>query len=236
MTTGSNKDDLEGRCTYGGNGEEEAAVRKLGLARRAPFNYRQASESSVLSSFMANDHFEGLMRGEVFGDNAQVKRAYMHEPPQKAAALVLAYFHIPLPEYASFDSSNFTVVKQEGISSASVNSDFFTKHLYECIHYLVFIPDQICVMVKLKFILTNQAVRICFLSLPLLRSVPHMTMTEVPECSWPFVYTSNIELRVVLHSMICFHIHYVTYLHVANGLITTTVVSILSLKRVLFLL
>ncbi|KAJ9562382.1 hypothetical protein OSB04_007542 [Centaurea solstitialis] len=38
----------------------------------------------------------------------------------------LAYFHIPLPEYASFDSSNFTGVKQEGISSASVNSGFFT--------------------------------------------------------------------------------------------------------------
>ncbi|GKA32927.1 probable inactive purple acid phosphatase 29 [Tanacetum coccineum] len=38
----------------------------------------------------------------------------------------LAYFHIPLPEYANFDSSNFTGVRQEGISSASVNSGFFT--------------------------------------------------------------------------------------------------------------
>ncbi|KAK1440646.1 hypothetical protein QVD17_06475 [Tagetes erecta] len=38
----------------------------------------------------------------------------------------LAYFHIPLPEYAYFDSSNFTGVRQEGISSASVNSGFFT--------------------------------------------------------------------------------------------------------------
>ena len=130
----------------------------------------------------------------------------------------------------------FIDVKQECISSASANSGFFTKHLYECIHYLVFIPDQIYVMVKLKkFILTNHAVRICFLSLPLLRSVPHMTMTKVPECSWPFVYTSNIEHRVVLQSMICFHICYVTYLHGVNGL-NTTVVSILSLKRVLVLL
>ncbi|GKV49423.1 hypothetical protein SLEP1_g56173 [Rubroshorea leprosula] len=50
-------------------------------------------------------------------------------PPvaQKAAAPGIAYFHIPLPEFASFDSSNFTGVKQEaGISSASVNSGFFT--------------------------------------------------------------------------------------------------------------
>ncbi|KVH92377.1 probable inactive purple acid phosphatase 29 isoform X2 [Cynara cardunculus var. scolymus] len=44
----------------------------------------------------------------------------------KSKAPGLAYFHIPLPEYASFDSSNFTGVKQEGISSASVNSGFFT--------------------------------------------------------------------------------------------------------------
>lgn len=45
---------------------------------------------------------------------------------QKSAAPGLAYFHIPLPECARFDSSNFTGVKQEGISSASVNSGFFT--------------------------------------------------------------------------------------------------------------
>jgi hypothetical protein len=53
--------------------------------------------------------------------------------PQKESAPGLAYFHIPLPEYASFDSSNFTGVKLKpsgangnGISSASVNSGFFT--------------------------------------------------------------------------------------------------------------
>ncbi|KAI7739361.1 hypothetical protein M8C21_010704, partial [Ambrosia artemisiifolia] len=45
---------------------------------------------------------------------------------KKSKAPGLAYFHIPLPEYSSFDSSNFTGVKQEGISSASVNSGFFT--------------------------------------------------------------------------------------------------------------
>ncbi|OVA19957.1 Phosphoesterase domain [Macleaya cordata] len=57
----------------------------------------------------------------------KLQKAYMNKPkPQKAPAPGLAYFHIPLPEYASFDSSNFTGVKQEGISSASVNSGFFT--------------------------------------------------------------------------------------------------------------
>ncbi|KAM7476595.1 hypothetical protein LguiB_023838 [Lonicera macranthoides] len=57
----------------------------------------------------------------------KLRRAYMSKPaPQKAPAPGLGYFHIPLPEYTSFDSSNFTGVKQEGISSASVNSGFFT--------------------------------------------------------------------------------------------------------------
>ena len=46
--------------------------------------------------------------------------------PQKESAPGLVYFHIPLPEYASFDKSNFTGVKQEGISSPSINSGFFT--------------------------------------------------------------------------------------------------------------
>lgn len=51
----------------------------------------------------------------------------MSQPvPHKEPAPGLVYFHIPLPEFASFDSSNFTGVKQEGISSASVNSGFFT--------------------------------------------------------------------------------------------------------------
>ncbi|KAA8516237.1 hypothetical protein F0562_019416 [Nyssa sinensis] len=57
----------------------------------------------------------------------KLRRAYMSKPEaQKSPAPGLAYFHIPLPEYASFHSSNFTGVKQEGISSASVNSGFFT--------------------------------------------------------------------------------------------------------------
>lgn len=57
----------------------------------------------------------------------KLQRAYMSKPEaQKGPAPGLVYFHIPLPEFTSFDSSNFTGVKQEGISSASVNSGFFT--------------------------------------------------------------------------------------------------------------
>ncbi|XP_055962081.1 probable inactive purple acid phosphatase 29 isoform X2 [Mercurialis annua] len=58
----------------------------------------------------------------------RLRREYMSNPQaQKGPAPGLGYFHIPLPEYASLDSSNFTGVKQEaGISSPSVNSGFFT--------------------------------------------------------------------------------------------------------------
>ncbi|XP_031393515.1 probable inactive purple acid phosphatase 29 [Punica granatum] len=56
-----------------------------------------------------------------------LRKAYTNNPAaQKGPAPGLVYFHIPLPEFASFDSSNFTGVRQEGISSASVNSGFFT--------------------------------------------------------------------------------------------------------------
>ncbi|KAM3698784.1 hypothetical protein ACB098_06G213200 [Castanea mollissima] len=60
----------------------------------------------------------------------RLQRAYTAKPEaQKEPAPGLAYFHIPLPELKSLDKTNFTGVKQEGgigISSASVNSGFFT--------------------------------------------------------------------------------------------------------------
>lgn len=56
----------------------------------------------------------------------RLKKAYMDPPAaQKESAPGLAYFHIPLPEFAEFDSSNFTGVKQEDISSPKINSGFF---------------------------------------------------------------------------------------------------------------
>ncbi|GAV86171.1 Metallophos domain-containing protein [Cephalotus follicularis] len=62
-----------------------------------------------------------------FNDTSKkLQRAYMTEPEaQKAPAPGLVYFHIPLPEFAKIDSSNFTGVKQERISSPILNSGFF---------------------------------------------------------------------------------------------------------------
>ncbi|XP_071739139.1 probable inactive purple acid phosphatase 29 [Rutidosis leptorrhynchoides] len=42
----------------------------------------------------------------------------------------LAYFHIPLPEYERINWSDVTGVRQEGISSASVHSGFYTMLAY----------------------------------------------------------------------------------------------------------
>ncbi|KAF4382908.1 hypothetical protein G4B88_010079 [Cannabis sativa] len=63
-----------------------------------------------------------------FNEFIALQQAYVSKPqPQKGPAPGLAYFHIPLPEYARFDESNFIGVKMEkGISSASVNSGFFS--------------------------------------------------------------------------------------------------------------
>ncbi|KAF3566422.1 hypothetical protein DY000_02011565 [Brassica cretica] len=58
----------------------------------------------------------------------RLQRVYNAEPnPQQGTAPGLAYFHIPLPEFWSFDSKNATKgVRQEGTYSASTNSGFFT--------------------------------------------------------------------------------------------------------------
>ncbi|MQM06344.1 hypothetical protein Taro_039167 [Colocasia esculenta] len=59
--------------------------------------------------------------------SAKLQNEYMSPPnPQKEPAPGIVFFHIPLPEYSSFGTANFTGVKQEGISSPNVNSGFFT--------------------------------------------------------------------------------------------------------------
>lgn len=53
--------------------------------------------------------------------------AYRKQAPAQAqAAPALAYFHIPLPEFSNLEPGHITGVKQEGISSADINSGFLT--------------------------------------------------------------------------------------------------------------
>ncbi|KAK9741244.1 hypothetical protein RND81_03G091800 [Saponaria officinalis] len=55
-----------------------------------------------------------------------LKNSYnAHLERQQAEAPSLIFFHIPLPEYEQFSTSEITGVKQEGISSPNKNSGFF---------------------------------------------------------------------------------------------------------------
>ena len=82
---------------------------------------------SLLTIYLISENFPLIVSLLINQFLFVLQRAYINGPvPQKAAAPGLVYFHIPLPEYANFDSSNFTGVRQEDISSASVNSGFFT--------------------------------------------------------------------------------------------------------------
>ncbi|KAJ7540395.1 hypothetical protein O6H91_10G012700 [Diphasiastrum complanatum] len=55
----------------------------------------------------------------------KLQDAYRSTPAaQTVSPPGLAYFHIPLPEVDTLEASNSTGVKQEGISSASINSGF----------------------------------------------------------------------------------------------------------------
>ncbi|XP_050215224.1 probable inactive purple acid phosphatase 29 [Mercurialis annua] len=58
----------------------------------------------------------------------RLRREYMSEPnPQRSSAPGLAYFHIPLPEFRNFNSSDITTgEKQEESSCSDLNSGFFS--------------------------------------------------------------------------------------------------------------
>ncbi|XP_024380925.1 probable inactive purple acid phosphatase 29 [Physcomitrium patens] len=57
----------------------------------------------------------------------KLQLAYLNDAPaQPQPAPSLAYFHIPLPEYSNLAPGQFKGVKQEGISSAQINSGFLT--------------------------------------------------------------------------------------------------------------
>ncbi|GAB2299133.1 Probable inactive purple acid phosphatase 29 [Dionaea muscipula] len=114
---------------FGNYNVEVAGVEGSGLQNKSVLNlyFLDSGDYSTVPSISGYGWIKASQQFWFTQTSRKLKRAYMAKPePQKAAAPGLVYFHIPLPEYASFDSSNFTGVKQEGISSASVNSGFFT--------------------------------------------------------------------------------------------------------------
>lgn len=118
--------DIDG---YGNYNLEVHGVKGSGLANKSVLNlyFLDSGDYSKVPSIPGYDWIKPSQQLWFQHSSTKLQRTYKSKPgAQKAAAPGLAYFHIPLPEYASFDSSNSTGIKQEDIRSASVNSGFFT--------------------------------------------------------------------------------------------------------------
>lgn len=114
---------------YGNYNLEVHGVKGLELANKSVLNlyFLDSGDYSTVSSIPGYGWIKPSQQLWFQHTSHRLQKSYMSKPePQGGPAPGLAYFHIPLPEYANFDSSNFTGVRQEGISSASVNSGFFT--------------------------------------------------------------------------------------------------------------
>lgn len=120
-------DDIEG---FGNYNLEVLGVKGSELANKSVLNlfFLDSGDYSTVPSIPGYGWIKPSQQTWFQRASRKLQETYKSAPAaQKTHAPSLAYFHIPLPEFASFDSTNFTGVKQEeGISSASVNSGFFT--------------------------------------------------------------------------------------------------------------
>ncbi|XP_051139069.1 probable inactive purple acid phosphatase 29 [Andrographis paniculata] len=121
--------DIDG---YGNYNLEVYGVGGSHLANKSVLNlyFLDSGDYSKVGSIPGYDWIKPSQQLWFLHTSFNLQRSYANMPePQNGHAPGLVYFHIPLPEYAYFDASNFTGVKQEpdgnGISSASVNSGFF---------------------------------------------------------------------------------------------------------------
>ncbi|XP_062091245.1 probable inactive purple acid phosphatase 29 [Humulus lupulus] len=114
---------------FGNYNLEVGGVKGSSFENKSVLNlyFLDSGDYSTVSSILGYGWIKASQQYWFERTSSKLRKAYESKPqPQKGPAPGLAYFHIPLPEFASFDKSNFTGVRQEGISSASVNSGFFT--------------------------------------------------------------------------------------------------------------
>eukprot|EP00250_Pteridium_aquilinum_P021432 c25122_g1_i1 orf=428-1615(+) len=114
---------------YGNYNLEVAGAQGSSLANKSVLNlyFLDSGDYSTVPGVSGYGWIKPTQQAWFSQTSAKLKAEYMSEPAsQNDSAPGLVYFHIPLPEFSSFDASNMTGVKQEGISSASVNSGFFT--------------------------------------------------------------------------------------------------------------
>uniref|UniRef100_A0ACD5XUF7 Uncharacterized protein n=1 Tax=Avena sativa TaxID=4498 RepID=A0ACD5XUF7_AVESA len=114
---------------YGNYNLEVGGVEGTPLANKSVLNlyFLDSGDYSTVPSIPGYGWIKASQQAWFKQTSASLQLNYTSEQPkQKEPAPALAYFHIPLPEFSSFTASNFTGVKQEGISSASINSGFFS--------------------------------------------------------------------------------------------------------------
>ncbi|RAL38285.1 unnamed protein product [Cuscuta campestris] len=119
-------EDIDG---FGNYNLEVLGVKGSELANKSVLNlfFLDSGDYSTVPSIPGYGWIKPSQQAWFQRASRKLQQDYRSAPAaQKTHAPSLVYFHIPLPEYATFDSTNFTGVRQEGISSASVNSGFFT--------------------------------------------------------------------------------------------------------------
>ncbi|XP_010238425.1 probable inactive purple acid phosphatase 29 isoform X2 [Brachypodium distachyon] len=113
---------------YGNYNLEVDGVEGTLLANKSVLNlyFLDSGDYSTVPSIPGYGWIKASQQAWFQQTSSSLQTKYMSEQPkQKEPAPGLVYFHIPLPEFSSFTASNFTGVKQEGISSPSINSGFF---------------------------------------------------------------------------------------------------------------
>ncbi|KAH7692636.1 Phosphoesterase protein [Dioscorea alata] len=117
---------------FGNYNLEVAGVEGSGLANKSVLNlyFLDSGDYSTVSDIGGYGWVKVSQQMWFLSAASHLQNLYMSKPePQKEPAPGLVYFHIPLPEFSSFGASNMSGIKQEEISSASVNSGFFTTML-----------------------------------------------------------------------------------------------------------
>ncbi|CAN6175128.1 unnamed protein product [Urochloa humidicola] len=113
---------------YGNYNLEVSGVEGTSLGEKSVLNlyFLDSGDYSTVPSINGYGWIKASQQVWFQQTSSSLQRKYMNETPvQKEPAPGLVFFHIPLPEFSSFTAANFTGVKQEGISSASINSGFF---------------------------------------------------------------------------------------------------------------
>ena len=98
------------------------------LANKSAFNlyFLDSGDYTSVETILGYDWIKPSQQLWFKQTSADLKKKYDGKPfPQRGPAPAIAIFHIPLPEFEKVSESNFTGVRQEGISSAQVNSGFF---------------------------------------------------------------------------------------------------------------